>query len=160
MHGLPTSERPLPPSPAPEDRKPRAADWVWLFAGFNGRLDLVTYRLALCLVLALVGAVSHWTWGDASVRSSPDALIRIFTDTWAVIPAAFALFALAVKRCHDMDWHGASALMIFVPIAGLAFLFVLLCAQDGTAGPNRYGPDPKARPAGDRRFTLVRGGRE
>jgi uncharacterized membrane protein YhaH (DUF805 family) len=160
MRQLPNADKPQPAAgPAPEPQ-PRLIDWVWLFTGLRGRLDLVTYRFALCLVLSIVAIAAHWTHGSPGAGSEPMPLLLAFTDTVVAVPAAFALFALAVKRCHDMDWHGATALMIFVPIAGLAFLFVLLCGQHGTTGPNHYGPDPKARPSTDRQFTLLRGGRE
>jgi uncharacterized membrane protein YhaH (DUF805 family) len=160
MRELPSARKPHPADAPAPDNAPRFADWVWLFTGLRGRLDLVTYRWALCLVLSIVGLAAHLTHGSAGAGSEPMPLMFVFTDTVVAIPAAFALFALAVKRCHDMDWHGATALMIFVPVVGLAFLFVLLCGQDGSTGPNRYGPDPKARPSTDRHFTLVRGGRE
>jgi uncharacterized membrane protein YhaH (DUF805 family) len=160
MRQMPNTETPQPAEGARSEPLPHLADWVWLFTGLRGRLDLLAYRWALCLVLCVVGIAAHLTHGAPGAGSEPMPLMLAFTDTVVAVPAAFALFALAVKRCHDMDWHGAAALMIFVPIAGLAFLFVLLSGQQGTTGPNRYGPDPKARPAPDRQLRLVRGGRE
>ncbi len=51
-----------------------------------------------------------------------------------------------IKRCHDLDWTGWFELLAFVPIAsiivGIYWAFI-----KGTAGPNKYGPDPTYHPA-------------
>lgn len=49
--------------------------------------------------------------------------------------------AVGVRRLHDIDRTGWWYLLVLVPILGflvLLFFFV----QRGTAGPNRFGPDP------------------
>jgi uncharacterized membrane protein YhaH (DUF805 family) len=55
---------------------------------------------------------------------------------------AFAIIlpslAVAVRRMHDTDHSGW---WILVPVAN--FVFALI---EGTPGPNRFGPDPKAEP--------------
>jgi len=54
--------------------------------------------------------------------------------------------AVAVRRLHDIGKSGAWYFIIFVPLIGVIWLFVLL-VTDGTAGDNQYGPSPKAAPA-------------
>ena len=54
--------------------------------------------------------------------------------------------AIAVKRWHD---RGKSGWWILVPIYG----FILTAFLPGTAGPNRFGPDPKGGAADAEVFT-------
>jgi uncharacterized membrane protein YhaH (DUF805 family) len=49
------------------------------------------------------------------------------------------IFAAGIRRMHDVDKSGW---FIWVPIYNL-----ILACSDGTHGPNRFGPDPKAPPA-------------
>lgn len=53
--------------------------------------------------------------------------------------------AVAVRRLHDQDKSGWWILIGFVPLIGGIWLLVLYLL-DGTPGPNRFGPDPKAPP--------------
>ncbi|KPL69725.1 hypothetical protein SZ64_17985 [Erythrobacter sp. SG61-1L] len=87
----------------------------------------------------------------ASMLSSPVliAMVGIYG-----IYALFALIpsiAVTVRRLHDRNmsgwWYLGFILLSLIPFVGflvtIAFL-VILCL-DGTAGPNRFGPDPKGR---------------
>ena len=51
--------------------------------------------------------------------------------------------AVAVRRLHDVDRSGWWLLLAFVPLIGIIVLIVWWCTE-GTRGPNRFGPDPKA----------------
>lgn len=44
--------------------------------------------------------------------------------------------AVAVRRAHDQDKSGW---FVLIPIYGFIMMFI-----EGTRGPNRFGPDPKA----------------
>lgn len=57
-------------------------------------------------------------------------------------------FTVAFRRLHDTDRSAWWLLLIFLPIIGWIWLFVL-CVLEGTRGPNRFGPDPKDPFAGD-----------
>ncbi|MDF1748271.1 MAG: DUF805 domain-containing protein [Alphaproteobacteria bacterium] len=50
--------------------------------------------------------------------------------------------AVSVRRLHDSNRSGWWYLLILIPILGSLALLVLFC-QNGTDGPNRFGPDPK-----------------
>ena len=53
--------------------------------------------------------------------------------------------AVTIRRLHDSDHSGWWFLAYFVPILNLVpFVFMFF---NGTAGANRFGPDPKAGPA-------------
>ncbi len=51
-------------------------------------------------------------------------------------------FALIVRRCHDIGWSGWWILLLWVPIVGIVFVFIILF-KDSQFGENKYGPNPK-----------------
>lgn len=53
--------------------------------------------------------------------------------------------AVSVRRLHDIGKSGAYYFIILIPIVGLIVLIVLW-AQDGKPGKNKYGPNPKTSP--------------
>lgn len=58
--------------------------------------------------------------------------------------AVFGLptLALQVRRLHDSDKRGWWLVVSLLPYLGLGWL-IFLMAQQGTWGPNRFGPDPR-----------------
>jgi uncharacterized membrane protein YhaH (DUF805 family) len=99
-------------------RAPRSEYWWWhLF-----------YWLAVVVLLMLDGLV-------ASLHGSPVltllALLALFLPT----------LAGTVRRLHDTDHSGWMILIAMVPLVGPIIYLVFMC-QRGTAGPNRFGPDP------------------
>jgi uncharacterized membrane protein YhaH (DUF805 family) len=55
--------------------------------------------------------------------------------------------AAQVRRFHDQDLSGWFALLGFIPNLGWLVMIIFM-SIDGTAGPNRFGPDPKGRGGG------------
>ena len=53
------------------------------------------------------------------------------------------MISLAVRRLHDIEKSGWWYLLNCIPCIGSIILIVFFC-QEGTAGSNRYGDDPKA----------------
>ncbi|MFN3943940.1 MAG: DUF805 domain-containing protein [Allosphingosinicella sp.] len=51
--------------------------------------------------------------------------------------------AVQVRRFHDQDKTGWLVLLNLVPFLGFFIIVAFMCIE-GTRGPNRYGPDPKA----------------
>jgi uncharacterized membrane protein YhaH (DUF805 family) len=51
--------------------------------------------------------------------------------------------AVGVRRMHDTNRSGWWVLINLVPCVGWIW-FIVLAAQEGVAGDNQYGPDPKA----------------
>lgn len=49
-----------------------------------------------------------------------------------------------VRRLHDTNRSGWWILIGLIPLIGAIWLLVLLCTE-GTAGDNKYGPDPKGQ---------------
>ena len=59
---------------------------------------------------------------------------------------AIAMFvpsiAVAIRRLHDTDKSGWMLLLGLIPFVGFIILLVFYI-QEGTAGPNKYGPGPE-----------------
>ncbi|ATF10043.1 DUF805 domain-containing protein [Candidatus Enterovibrio altilux] len=60
--------------------------------------------------------------------------------------------AVTVRRLHDANHSGWWALLSLVPLGMFALL--ILQAFEGTQGPNRFGPDPKANKSGEGTFIV------
>lgn len=52
--------------------------------------------------------------------------------------------AVAVRRLHDLDRTGWWNLLVLIPLIGALVLIFFFFIHRGTAGPNRFGPDPLA----------------
>lgn len=50
--------------------------------------------------------------------------------------------AVGVRRLHDLDKSGWWMLIGIIPLIG-AIVLIYFFVQDGQAGSNRFGPDPK-----------------
>lgn len=51
--------------------------------------------------------------------------------------------SVAVRRLHDIDRSGWWYLLFLIPLIG-AIVLLIFFVKSGTAGDNRFGPDPKA----------------
>jgi uncharacterized membrane protein YhaH (DUF805 family) len=51
--------------------------------------------------------------------------------------------AVTVRRLHDIGKSGWWYFVGAIPVIGAIWMLILTCT-DGVAGPNQYGPDPKA----------------
>jgi uncharacterized membrane protein YhaH (DUF805 family) len=85
----------------------------------------------------------------------PEIFLRTILGSMGIPGVLFALYglavfipnlAVAVRRLHDQDKSGWWILIGFVPLIGGIWLLILYFIE-GTRGPNRFGPDPKALPA-------------
>jgi uncharacterized membrane protein YhaH (DUF805 family) len=65
-------------------------------------------------------------------------ILQLVVDLLVLLP----LLAVGIRRLHDTDRRGWWLLLGLIPIIGTIWLIVWFC-QDGTAGPNRFGPSPK-----------------
>jgi uncharacterized membrane protein YhaH (DUF805 family) len=103
----------------------------WAFFGLN-----LLIAVGLGFVEGIVIAVSGGTAGDVSVLGTIYQLAIL-------IPS----IAVGVRRMHDTDHSGWWLLFPFVNF--------VLAVTDGTSGPNRFGPDPKAAETTDVTPTLA-----
>ena len=139
-------------------------DWVYLLTGFEGRISRQPFWIAILVVFAAEIAVQY-----VAQQIEGDRLGAIVDLAFSYVE--FAIFA---KRGHDRDvstWvpgsiflisalidlvvvlglgtlHGEASAVQYVTIPLTIFSFVLLVdfgLRPGTAGPNRFGPDPLAQ---------------
>jgi len=97
-----------------------------------GRVRYMAYGMATTMLFGFAGIVLGALFG--AFKASGAAVV-IFLAVYAGM-AIFHVW-LAVRRSRDFNVTGWLALLVFVPLANLAFLFV-----PGTDGANRFGPKP------------------
>ncbi|GAA4671352.1 DUF805 domain-containing protein [Phytohabitans rumicis] len=103
----------------------RRAEYWW-FVLFSVLLGIVTSILDVAL----------GTDFEGSFMSS--GLFSLIANLALLLPS----LAVAVRRLHDIDRSGWWILIGLIPLVGVIVLLVF-SLQDGTPGPNRFGPSPK-----------------
>lgn len=114
---------------------------------FRGRLRRRTYWGRMSgLYAALVAAYAGL---DQWVRYQADQeVFATLIMVLVLISVILLLIIQTVKRLHDTNLTGWWWWLLLVPILGNLF-GVGIPLVDGTAGSNRFGPDPKNRRAYD-----------
>lgn len=107
------------------------------YVGFSGRAPRSEYWFfeLFLLIVYVVGIIIDVTIGHQIVM--PICSLGLILPTFAVL----------MRRLHDLDKSGWWWLISFIPLVGAIWLLVLMCTR-GTAGPNRFGPDPLGGPVG------------
>ena len=108
----------------------------WMFALF-----LLVLNVALSIVLSVVAGGAAVAGGDGGALAALGGSLLLLL----IIGLAFLVpsIAVAVRRFHDQDKSGWFVLLGLIPYVGFIIVLVMMCLE-GTKGPNRYGPDPKA----------------
>ena len=112
-------------------------DLASLYFSSNGRISRKMYWLASLPLVALYIVAELLIKGPSSLGDAVLALI-------VVLALSVPSFVLAIKRCHDRDKSGWFVLISFIPVIGPIWLLVELGFLRGSAGENRFGPDPLA----------------
>jgi len=106
----------------------------WMFVLFVIIGELIT--MSLDSALGLGGTAETFSeFGDGTASAG-------FTMTGGILTWIFIALmlipgiAVAIRRVHDQDKSGW---FVLIPIYNLILMFL-----EGTRGPNRFGPDPKA----------------
>lgn len=112
------------------------------FSGRSQRMEYWMFTLFYTLVIiVLVGFAIFFGSPAGQDRTLAENYFLVVTGLW-VVGTIVPSIAVTVRRLHDQDKSGWFYLISFVPYVGGLVLFIFMCL-DGTAGPNRYGPDPK-----------------
>ena len=93
-------------------------------------------------VLGLGGSASGYRNGTSVGFNMSGGVLTLLFALATLIPN----LAVSVRRLHDSGKSGWLLLIGLIPLFGWAYL-LFLYVQPGTAGPNEYGPDPKAADA-------------
>jgi uncharacterized membrane protein YhaH (DUF805 family) len=113
----------------------------WLFVLFS----ILLYIAAIIVLISLVATLDPGTGKDAA--PSVAVIVGILLIGLLYLGLFLPTLAVQVRRFHDQDLSGWFVLLAFVPYLGGLIMLVFMCI-DGTAGPNRFGPDPKGRGGG------------
>jgi len=127
---MPSPINPYQTPAAPVADAGDATQPVRLFSasGRIGRARYIAYGFGLYLLSMLAGVVGARLFGEVGAV--------LATVAWVAMAVLGVM--LTIQRCHDFNVTGWLALLIVVPLANLAFLFI-----PGTDGPNRFGaPTP------------------
>ena len=111
----------------------------WLFYLFT----ILLYCASVVLLVGL-GGISEAATGNG--KEGP--ILGVTIGALLIILLYLGLFiptlAVQVRRFHDQDLSGWFVLLGFIPYLGWLIMVIFMCI-DGTAGANRFGPDPKGR---------------
>jgi uncharacterized membrane protein YhaH (DUF805 family) len=113
------------------------------FSGRSRRKEYWMFMLGVIIVsilfsIVFVGSLG-FSDGEPGAGFGLGAAGVVLFSLALVIPS----LAVQVRRFHDQDKSGWFVLLNFVPAVGGLIVLVMMCLE-GTPGPNRYGPDPKA----------------
>ena len=98
----------------------------WMFALFSTIISII-----LSIIDRIIGT-------DFGGNSSSGWLSTIYS-----LAVLLPTIGVGIRRMHDTNRSGWWILISLVPCIGWIW-YIVLAAQEGTAGDNNYGPDPKA----------------
>lgn len=110
---------------------------------FSGRARRREFWLFVCINALLFSFVERILRMSLSLEAY-EALVRQTLYCLVLIPT----LAVTVRRLHDTDKSGGTIFIALIILVG-PMLLLACFLQDGQAGKNRFGPDPKNRPAND-----------
>jgi uncharacterized membrane protein YhaH (DUF805 family) len=117
-------------------------NWREFLFSFQGRLSRRSYWLFVLLTLPFLAIAMLIDRGSGNAPlEGPGALLALLL-LWPSL-------AVQVKRWHDRDKSGWWVLINFIPIIGDLWSLVENGFLRGTAGSNRFGPDPLVPGAAD-----------
>ena len=117
------------------------------FAGRSRRKEYWLFTLGVVIVGTLLLA------GMIAAAMSPERTHETVWLLWMFLLGLFNIFiiipslAVTVRRFHDQGRTGWLVLLGLIPVLGGLVVVFFMCLE-GTRGPNRFGPDPKACASG------------
>jgi uncharacterized membrane protein YhaH (DUF805 family) len=111
------------------------------YAQFNGRARRAEYWQFYLFMIGVSAVVAGLVFAGLKGWSPEEKEVIVYAIIF--LPLGIPSMAVSVRRLHDSNRTGWWLLISLVPIGGL--IFFVFSVLDGTAGPNRFGPDPKGR---------------
>jgi uncharacterized membrane protein YhaH (DUF805 family) len=108
----------------------------WMFVLLN-----VLVGLAVGLAF-LIGYYADMSQTEMDIYLMPIVYLAGLYSLAALVPGV----AVTVRRLHDTERSGWTIFYALIPLVG-ALLLLAFYIEEGTAGPNRFGLDPKGRGA-------------
>ncbi len=113
-----------------QGRARRSEFWLfWLFTFVVG--------FVLQMIGGMMGGAADPS-NPAAMYSSPAGIVLLLFWLAVLIPS----IAVAIRRLHDTNRSGWWLLIALIPIIG-ALVLLVFYVLPGTAGPNKFGEDPK-----------------
>jgi uncharacterized membrane protein YhaH (DUF805 family) len=119
------------------------------YATFSGRARRSEYWWYALAYTIVSWALSAWTFSNvdlATMELGSGYFLAGGVSGLFSLALLLPTLAVAVRRLHDTDKSGFRVFWSLLPVVGPILLIVWL-ATAGTAGPNRFGADPKAAAA-------------
>ncbi|MEZ5997677.1 MAG: DUF805 domain-containing protein [Hyphomonas sp.] len=124
------------------------------YTDFQGRSRRAEYWWVYLfnLIIGVVWAVLFFGLGGMNMNTeeiSPIGMILIGIIVLYGLAVLIPSIALFIRRLHDINQTGwiylGLVIASFIPFLGLlaGIAGIVICCIPGTAGPNKYGPDPK-----------------
>jgi uncharacterized membrane protein YhaH (DUF805 family) len=117
------------------------------YAVFDGRARrkeywmFVLFNVIASIILSILDKILGLDFGSGSSSSSG------WLSTIYSLAVLLPTIGVAIRRMHDTGRSGWWILINLIPCIGWIW-FIVLAAQEGNAGDNQYGPDPKAAERG------------
>jgi uncharacterized membrane protein YhaH (DUF805 family) len=111
------------------------------FQGRSRRTEYWMFFLFTFLVYAVFEGLIAAVGGGRLHPNIIGVLLSILLAVF-VLGSMIPSIAVGVRRLHDTNRSGWFVLLGLIPLLGGIIVIVLMCL-DGTAGENRFGPDPK-----------------
>ncbi|MFI5707888.1 DUF805 domain-containing protein [Kribbella sp. NPDC051620] len=115
-------------------------DVIKKYAEFSGRARrkeywmFVLFNVIISIVISIVDRIAGLTYGAANT-----GVLSTIYSLAVLLPS----LAVGARRLHDTGRSGWWLLINLVPCVGW-IVFLVFAIQEGNAGDNQYGPDPKA----------------
>ncbi|WP_350276746.1 DUF805 domain-containing protein [Kribbella sp. HUAS MG21] len=112
------------------------------YAVFSGRARrkeywmFVLFSTIVSIILSIIDRVIGTDFGSGNTSSG---ILSSIYGVAVLLPS----IGVAIRRMHDTNRSGWWILINLIPCVGFIW-FIVLAAQEGNAGDNQYGPDPKA----------------
>ena len=111
---------------------------IFSFSGRLNRAKYFWYSVLLWVIFVVLILISSLLISKYVSSGLGIVLSIIFYVLLVILEAS-----LVVKRFHDLDRPGTHFWLLLIPIYNI-YLSLVLLFQKGTAGENKYGPDPLA----------------
>ena len=122
-------------------------DVIKKYAEFSGRARRKEFWMFVLIGWVISVALSIIDRAIGTSNSSGSGLLGSLFSLAILLPS----LAVAARRLHDTGRSGKWLFLIFAIVVGWIVLLVWYI-QEGNAGDNQYGPDPKAAERGGAAF--------
>lgn len=125
------------------DMKQTEPTLLWLFFSFKGRIARQSFALAAgFLLLPQILVIYQIVKAEQADNEGALAFWGLTFIVFAIL-ALWSLFALFIKRLHDLSLPGALAILSFISGVNLLF-FAFLALMPSKRETNQHGPPPFA----------------